>query len=57
LALGTDNKANRSKKGNADSIIRKKIALLQKNNVLEDLSVADIIAVADDLNENLAEEH
>ena len=44
-------------KGNADSIIRKKIALLQKNNVLKDLSVSDIVAVADDLNEKIAEEH
>jgi len=44
-------------KGNADSIIRKKIALLQKNNVLKDLSVTDIVAVVDDLNENIAEEH
>ncbi len=44
-------------KDNADSIIRKKIALLQKNNVLKDLSVEDIVAVADDLNKNIAEEH
>lgn len=44
-------------KGNADTIVRKKIALLQKNNVLEDLSVADIEAVANDFNENISEEH
>ncbi len=44
-------------KGNADSIVRKKIALLQKNNVLKGLSVEDIVAVADELNANIAEEH
>jgi len=44
-------------KGNADSIIRKKIALLQKNNVLEDLSVSDIETVANDFNENIDEKH
>ena len=44
-------------KGNADSIIRKKIALLQKNNVLDNLSIDDIETVANDLNQHVAEEH
>jgi hypothetical protein len=44
-------------KGNADSIIRKKIALLQKNNVLDNLSIDDIKTVANDLNQHIAEEH
>jgi len=44
-------------KGNADSIIRKKIALLQKNNVLDNLSINDIKTVANDLNQHVAEEH
>lgn len=44
-------------KGNADSIVRKKIALLQKNNVLDNLSINDIETVANDLNQNVAEEH
>lgn len=44
-------------KGNADSIIRKKIALLQKNNVLKNLSVADIQTVANNFNQELPEEH
>lgn len=44
-------------KGNADSIIRKKIALLQRNNVLDNLSVNDIEIVANDLNQHVAEEH
>lgn len=44
-------------KGNADSIIRKKIALLQKNNVLDNLSINDIETVANDLNQHVAEEH
>lgn len=44
-------------KGNADSIIRKKIALLQKNNVLDNLSINDIETVANDLNQNVAEEN
>ncbi len=44
-------------KGNADSIIRKKITLLQKNNVLDNLSINDIKTVAKDLNQNVAEEH
>ncbi len=44
-------------KGNADSIIRKKIALLQKNNVLDDLSINDIETVANDLNQHVADEH
>ncbi len=35
-------------KGNADSIIREKIALLQKNNVLDNLSINDIETVAND---------
>ena len=44
-------------KGNADSIIRKKIKMLQKNNVLDNLSINDIKKVAKDLNQNVAEEH
>jgi len=44
-------------KGSADSIIRKKIALLQKNNVLDNLSINDIETVANDLNQHVAEEH
>lgn len=44
-------------KVNADSIIRKKIALLQKNKVLEDLSVSDIQTVANNFNQELPEEH
>lgn len=42
---------------NADSIIRKKIALLQKNKVLENLSVNDIQSVAANFNQELPEEH
>jgi len=42
---------------NADSIIRKKIALLQKNNVLQSISVADIQTVANNFNQELPEEH
>jgi len=44
-------------KGNADSIIRKKIALLQKNNVLDNLSISDIETVANDFNQHVADEH
>ena len=44
-------------KEQADSIIRKKIALLQKNEVLKDLTVADIQAVANNFNAELPEEH
>ncbi len=44
-------------KGNADSIIRKNITHLQKNNVLDNLSINDIKTVAKDLNQNVAEEH
>lgn len=44
-------------KENADSIIRKKVALLQKNKVLDDLSVADIQTVANNFNSELPEEH
>ena len=44
-------------KGHADSIIRKKIALLQKNEVLKDITVADIQAVANNFNAELPEEH
>ncbi|MCV6613161.1 MAG: DUF4868 domain-containing protein [Amphritea sp.] len=44
-------------KENADSIIRKKIALLQKNHVLKDLQVSDIRSVADNFNQELPEEH
>lgn len=40
-------------KDNADSIIRKKVALLQKNKVLEDLSVMDIQNVASSFNQDL----
>jgi hypothetical protein len=42
---------------NADSIVRKKIALLQKNKVLENLSVNEIRTVADNFNQELPEEH
>jgi hypothetical protein len=41
----------------ADSIIRKKIALLQKNNVLANLSINDIKTVSDDFNQKVADEH
>ena len=44
-------------KEQADSIIRKKIALLQKNEVLKDLTVADIQTVAINFNAELSEEH
>lgn len=44
-------------KDNADSIIRKKVALLQKNKVLEDLSVVDIQNVANSFNQGLPTEH
>lgn len=44
-------------KEQADSIIRKKIALLQKNEVLKDLAVADIQNVAINFNAELPEEH
>jgi len=44
-------------KEQADSIIRKKIALLQKNEVLKDLTVAHIQAVANNFNAELPEEH
>lgn len=44
-------------KSNADSIIRKKIALLQKNNVLDNLSVNDIEAVANEFNQHVGEEY
>lgn len=44
-------------KGNADFIIRKKIALLQKNNVLNNLSIDEIKIVSDELNQNVADEH
>jgi hypothetical protein len=44
-------------KTNADSIIRKKVALLQKNNVLQNLSVDDIQTVANSFNQDLPEEH
>ena len=44
-------------KGNADTIIRKKIALLQKNNVLDNLSINDIETVANELNQHVAEEY
>lgn len=44
-------------KEQADSIIRKKIALLQKNEVLRDITVTDIQAVANNFNAELPEEH
>jgi len=44
-------------KQQADSIIRKKIALLQKNEVLNDISVTDIQAVANTFNAELPQEH
>lgn len=44
-------------KEQADSIIRKKIALLQKNEVLKDITVADIQTVATNFNAELPEEH
>jgi hypothetical protein len=44
-------------KGNADSIIRKKVALLQKNEVLKDLSVTDIQNVVNSFNQDLPVEH
>jgi hypothetical protein len=44
-------------KSHADSIIRKKIALLQKNKVLENLSVTDIQTVVTNFNKELPKEH
>lgn len=44
-------------KEQADSMIRKKIALLQKNEVLKDITVHDIQAVANNFNAELPEEH
>ncbi len=44
-------------KNQADSIIRKKIALLQKNNVLENITVVEIQTVANNFNAELPEEH
>lgn len=44
-------------KAQADSIIRKKIALLQKNEVLKDLTVVGIQTVANNFNAELPEEH
>lgn len=44
-------------KDQADSIIRKKIALLQKNEVLKDITVTDIQTVANNFNAELPEEH
>ncbi len=44
-------------KEQADSIIRKKIALLQKNEVLKDITVEDIQTVATNFNAELPEEH
>ncbi|MCR9184231.1 MAG: DUF4868 domain-containing protein [Halieaceae bacterium] len=44
-------------KDQADSIIRKKIALLQKNEVLKDIAVTDIQIVANNFNAELPEEH
>ncbi len=44
-------------KEQADSIIRKKIALLQKNEVLKDITVTDIQTVVNNFNAELPEEH
>lgn len=44
-------------KAQADSIIRKKIALLQKNEVLKNLTVTDIQIVAKNFNAELPQEH
>ncbi len=44
-------------KEDADSIIRKKVALLQKNKVLDDISVNDIQTVATNFNQELPEEY
>lgn len=44
-------------KEQADSIIRKKVALLQKNEVLKDITVTDIQTVANNFNAELPEEH
>ncbi len=44
-------------KEQADSIIRKKIALLQKNEVLKDITVTDIQTVANNFNAELPKEH
>lgn len=44
-------------KAQADSIIRKKIALLQKNEILKDITVTDIQTVANNFNAELPEEH
>lgn len=44
-------------KDHADSIIRKKIALLQKNEVLKNITVTDIQTVANNFNAELPEEH
>lgn len=44
-------------KDQADSIIRKKIALLQKNEVLKNITVTDIQTVASNFNAELPEEH
>lgn len=44
-------------KSQADSIIRKKIALLQKNEVLKNITVVDIQTVANNFNAELPEEH
>jgi len=41
-------------KENADSIIRKKIALLQKNNVMDNLSITDIQSAAGEFNVKVA---
>lgn len=44
-------------KEQADPIIRKKVALLQKNEVLKNITVADIQTVANNFNAELPEEH
>jgi Domain of unknown function (DUF4868) len=43
-------------KDNADSIIRTKVALLQKNKVLDELSVSDIQKIANNFNQDLPAE-
>lgn len=44
-------------KDHADSIIRKKIAMLQKNKVLENITVADIQTIVDNFNQEIPEDH
>lgn len=44
-------------KDSADAIIRKKVALLQRNRVLQNLSVSDIETVANNFSQEFPEEH